>query len=77
MSNPDTLPTLRVALFDKNTFSADIPMGVVELPLDQVDAAGAAGVEQWFPLQTDRKEKMKGQAKGDVRLARHKAFGSR
>ena len=67
LSNTETLPTMRVALFDKNTFSADIPMGCVEVPLEQVDAA-PDGIEQWFPLQRDTRAKMKGASRGEVLL---------
>ena len=68
MSNADTLPTLRVALFDKNTFSADIPMGAFELKLEQVVAAGPDGLDQWFALGKDHRAKMKGHARGDVHV---------
>lgn len=69
MSNPDTLPTLVVSLFDKNTFSSNTPMGCVEIPLDLVHDAGDAGTGQvWYPLQKDTREKMKGQPRGDIML---------
>ena len=68
MSNADTLPTLRVALFDKNTFTADVPMGAFELKLEQVVAAGPDGLEQWFALGKDHRAKMKGHARGEVRV---------
>ena len=69
MSNPDTLPTLVVSLFDQNTFQANTPMGCVQIPLDLVHDAGDAGTGQvWYPLQKDLREKMKASPRGDLML---------
>ena len=50
LNNVDVLPTLVLKVFHKgSTFSADQPMGIIEIPLDTIDPSGAP-VKQWYPL---------------------------
>jgi Ca2+-dependent lipid-binding protein len=51
LNNVDVLPTLSIKVFHKgSTFSADQPMGIVEIPLDSIDPGGAPS-KQWYPLE--------------------------
>lgn len=51
LNNVDVLPTLCLKVFHKgSTFSADQPMGIVEIPLDTINPTGAP-IKQSYPLQ--------------------------
>lgn len=51
LNNVDVLPTLCLKVFHKgSTFSADQPMGIVEIPLDTINPTGSA-TKQSYPLQ--------------------------
>jgi hypothetical protein len=71
MADPDAIVSLRVALFDENTFIADIPLGFIEMPLDQLTAvheSNADGLDIWLPLHKDRRAQMAIPARGEVHL---------
>ena len=51
LNNVDVLPTLCLKVFHKgSTFSADQPMGIVEIPLDTINPTGSP-MKQFYPLQ--------------------------
>ena len=63
----ESLPTLQLQLFHKSSslIGTDLPMGIVEVSLDGIDADGGA-LEEWFSVQ--RVGKMK-EVAGDVSAA--------
>lgn len=77
LNNVDVLPTLCLKVFHKgSTFSADQPMGIVEIPLDTINPSGTP-TKQSYPLQkTGRMKDVAGELNLTIKFSGPPSDGS-